>query len=162
MTPPGAGFLWTRRSCHLKVPLVSGKKNRERPAAHPRRARAERRRKVSIRTESGRDPGSTMASARELPPLARLVHALRAEKIRFQIVPRRREAGEEVAMAGNHRQRAAAGAHLAEQEVRWTPQRPGPLAPFGPDYQTAATPRPKKGATKAVVDPQQFQKDCAR
>ncbi len=27
-----------------------------------------------------------MAHARELPPLARLIHALRAEKIRFQIV----------------------------------------------------------------------------
>lgn len=40
---------------------------------------------MALREDAGRDPGRALADARELSPLARLVHTLRTEKIRFQV-----------------------------------------------------------------------------
>src|SRR5262249_6576048 len=45
----------------------------------------QRRRKNSVRSQSGRHARRTVAHARELSPLARLVQTLRQEGIRFQI-----------------------------------------------------------------------------
>ncbi len=46
---------------------------------------AKRTRKASFRPESGDDTGRTVGATRELPPLARLIHTLGQEKIRFQV-----------------------------------------------------------------------------
>lgn len=66
--------------------LIQWKKNGNDSAAHSGRARAKRARKDFIRSQSGRYTGSTLAPAREFSALARVIHALRAQKIRFQIV----------------------------------------------------------------------------
>ena len=65
---------------------VHGKKNRANVQETTSRARPERSRKTSIRPQSRRHAGRTVAVARKLSPLARLIHTLRAEKIRFQVV----------------------------------------------------------------------------
>src|SRR5258708_28377334 len=62
-----------------------GKKSRPGASEDPARPRPERRGKVSFRSKPRRDAGRALAPARELSPLARLIHALREEKIRFQI-----------------------------------------------------------------------------
>ena len=62
-----------------------GKESRTRIRKNPPRPRVKLGGKVPVRPEPGSDTGRTMADARELPPLARLIHTLRAEKIRFQI-----------------------------------------------------------------------------
>src|SRR5260221_6139863 len=67
-----------------RVMSHDGKKSRPGSGEAPTRPRPERRRKVSLRSESGGDTRRALALARELSPLARLVHALREEKIRFQ------------------------------------------------------------------------------
>src|SRR5262245_52901859 len=54
--------------------------------ADQKRARPGRTRKDSLRAQPGRDAGGAMADERDLPPLARLVGALRAENIRFQLI----------------------------------------------------------------------------
>ena len=63
-----------------------GKESRARVRKDPPRPRAERGREVLVRPEPGRDAGRTVADAPELSALARLIHTLREEKIRFQIV----------------------------------------------------------------------------
>ena len=50
------------------------------------RARSRRTRKGSLRAKSGGDAGRAVADERDLPALVRLVGALRAEKIRFQLI----------------------------------------------------------------------------
>jgi hypothetical protein len=50
------------------------------------RARVGRARKNPIRTKPGRHPGRTLADERNLSPFFRLVGALRAENIRFQLI----------------------------------------------------------------------------
>ena len=45
----------------------------------------QRRRAVVVRSQSGRHPRRTLAAARELSPLAELVHTLQQEGIRLQI-----------------------------------------------------------------------------
>src|SRR6185369_15363832 len=69
-----------------KIILSQWKKSRSRAKKNPARSRAQRGRKISVRPEPRGDAGRTMAAARELSPLARPIHALREEKIRFQIV----------------------------------------------------------------------------
>src|SRR5262245_18574715 len=71
-----------------KVKLMSryGKESRARAQKNSPRPRPERRRKVSLRAQPRRDAGRTLAASRKLSPLARLIHTLLAEKIRFQIV----------------------------------------------------------------------------
>ncbi|MEW6301962.1 MAG: hypothetical protein AB1705_00730 [Verrucomicrobiota bacterium] len=54
--------------------------------ANQKRARSRRARKDPVRAESGGDTGRTMANERDVPPLVRLVGALRAQKIRFQLI----------------------------------------------------------------------------
>ena len=63
-----------------------GKESRARVRSDPARPRAERGGKVPVRPKPGRDAGRAVASARELSALARLIHTLGEEKIRFQIV----------------------------------------------------------------------------
>src|SRR5262245_23418350 len=63
-----------------------GKKSRARAQKNPVRPRTKRRRKVSLRAQPRRDTGRAVATARELSPLARLIHTRLAEKLRFQIV----------------------------------------------------------------------------
>ncbi len=53
--------------------------------ATAKRPRTQRRRKGAVRPQSGRHPRRAVAHARKLSPLARLIHALRQEGIRFQI-----------------------------------------------------------------------------
>jgi len=60
-------------------------KNQPGAAKNSRRSRTERGRKASVRPQSRRQPGRALAPARELSPLARLVHTLQQEKIRFQV-----------------------------------------------------------------------------
>jgi len=62
-----------------------GKESRARVRADPARPRAKRGRKAPLRPEPGGDAGRAVAAAPELSPLPRLIHALREEKIRFQI-----------------------------------------------------------------------------
>ena len=50
------------------------------------RSRAGRARKNSLRAQSGGNPGRAVADERNLPAFFRLVGALRAEKIRFQLI----------------------------------------------------------------------------
>src|SRR5438034_1691739 len=50
------------------------------------RSRSRRARKNSLRAQSGGDAGGTVADERDVPALVRLVGALRAEKIRFQLI----------------------------------------------------------------------------
>jgi hypothetical protein len=71
----------------IRLPAISdsGKKSPPNSAKNPQRTRAERRRKVSLRSKSGRQSGRAVAHARELSPLARFIHALKQEKIRFQV-----------------------------------------------------------------------------
>lgn len=66
--------------------LPDGKKSRTNAQEIAQRSRLKRRRKIHFRKESGRHPRRTVATPRELSPLARLIHALGEEKIRFQIV----------------------------------------------------------------------------
>src|SRR5262245_48941639 len=54
--------------------------------ANQKRPRVRRTRKDSVRPKSGSQPGGTVADEREGVEIARLVGALRAEKIRFQLV----------------------------------------------------------------------------
>src|SRR5690242_3577317 len=68
------------------VTVRQWKKNRARAQKTPARPRAQRTRKISVRPQPRRNARRTVAVARELSPLARLRHALRAEKIRFQVV----------------------------------------------------------------------------
>ena len=63
-----------------------GKESRARVRNDPPRPRAERGREAPVRPEPGRDAGRAVAATRRLSPLARLIHTLRKEKIRFQIV----------------------------------------------------------------------------
>jgi hypothetical protein len=49
-------------------------------------ARSRRKRKVAVRAKSGLDSRRAMAHERDLSPLARLMGALGAEKIRFQLI----------------------------------------------------------------------------
>src|ERR1041384_5259531 len=70
---------------HKIYPDDDGKKSRARPQKNPRGPRLERRGKISVRAKPGRHARPTVAIARELSPLARLIHALREEKIRFQV-----------------------------------------------------------------------------
>src|SRR5579872_3663401 len=65
--------------------LQHGKKSRPDSAKNSQRTRPERGRKISVRAQSGGHSGRAVAPARELPPLARLVHTLQQEKIRFQV-----------------------------------------------------------------------------
>jgi hypothetical protein len=51
-----------------------------------KRARVGRARENTIRSKPGGDAGREMADERELSPVARLMGALQAEKIRFQII----------------------------------------------------------------------------
>jgi hypothetical protein len=51
-----------------------------------KRARSGRAREDSLRAKSGSDSGGAMADERDVPSLVRLVGALRAEKIRFQLI----------------------------------------------------------------------------
>src|SRR5208282_336044 len=64
---------------------TDGTKGRARAQEDPARPGPERRRKVFVRPQSGRHTGRAVAAAPELSPLARLIHTLREEKIRFQI-----------------------------------------------------------------------------
>src|SRR5436190_2252273 len=50
------------------------------------RSRSRRARKNSLRAQSGGNAGGTVADERDVPALVRLVGALRAEKIRFQLI----------------------------------------------------------------------------
>ena len=50
------------------------------------RSRSRRARKNSLRAKSGGDAGRAVADERNVSPLIRLVGALRAEKIRFQLI----------------------------------------------------------------------------
>lgn len=50
------------------------------------RSRHERRRKIRSRARPGRNPRRTMATQRELHPVARLLEALEAEKIRYMLI----------------------------------------------------------------------------
>src|SRR5215204_187122 len=54
--------------------------------SNQKRARTRRARKGSLRTKSGGDARRAVADERNVPPLVRLVGALRAEKIRFQLI----------------------------------------------------------------------------
>src|SRR5215467_8127028 len=63
----------------------SEKKGRAGSKKDPARSQPQRRRKVPVRPKPRGHAGRTEAPARKLPPLARLIHALRKEKIRFQI-----------------------------------------------------------------------------
>jgi len=74
-----------RRATVLGLFLRCGKKNRSHSEKNPKRAGSERRRKIPVRPKPRRNPGRAMASPRELSPLARLVHTLVQEKIRFQV-----------------------------------------------------------------------------
>jgi len=74
-----------RRLSRQRLVSHDGKKSRPGAGKNPARPRPERRGKVSFRPKLGRDAGRALAPARELSPLARLIHALREEKIRFQI-----------------------------------------------------------------------------
>ena len=65
---------------------MRGKKNGAHPKKDPGRSRLKRRRKAPVRTQSGRHPRRTLANAPIFSPIARLIHALREEKIRFQLV----------------------------------------------------------------------------
>lgn len=58
----------------------------ESPRAPQARSRARRARKNPLRAKPGRDTGRTVADQRNLPALVRLVGALRAENIRFQLI----------------------------------------------------------------------------
>src|SRR4051812_11921689 len=51
-----------------------------------KRARSRRARKNSLRANSGSNAGRTVAVKRDVSPLARVVGALRTEKIRFQLI----------------------------------------------------------------------------
>jgi hypothetical protein len=51
-----------------------------------KRARPGRTRKSSLRAQPGRDAGRAVADERNISPLIRLVGALRAENIRFQLI----------------------------------------------------------------------------
>src|SRR5882672_10542415 len=74
-----------RREDGSRVTLSCGKKNRARVQENQERARLERGRKASVRAQPGGHPGRALGAARKLSPLARLVHALGEEKIRFQV-----------------------------------------------------------------------------
>jgi hypothetical protein len=63
-----------------------GKKSRAGAQKNPERPRPKRRREISVRAQSGSYTGRALAATREISPLARLIHALRKEKIRFQVV----------------------------------------------------------------------------
>jgi hypothetical protein len=63
-----------------------GKKSRAGVQKDPRRPRAERRRKISLRPQPGRDAGRTVATAQEFSSLARLIDALESEKIGFIVI----------------------------------------------------------------------------
>jgi hypothetical protein len=54
--------------------------------ANQARSRVGRARKNPLRAKSGGHAGRTLADERDLPPFFRLVGALRAEKIRFQLI----------------------------------------------------------------------------
>lgn len=54
--------------------------------ANQKRTRTRRARKDSLRAKPGRDTRRAMADERDVPPLVRLVGALRAENIRFQLI----------------------------------------------------------------------------
>ena len=66
--------------------LGRGKKDRSDLPENPKRAGLKPAREAAFRKKPGRNPGRTMAAPRKLSPLARLIHTLRAEKIRFQVV----------------------------------------------------------------------------
>src|SRR5579859_8308015 len=68
-----------------KLMSADGKKSRTGAQKAAPRARPERKRKVPVRPKPGRHTRRTVAAARELSPLARLIHTLGEEKIRFQI-----------------------------------------------------------------------------
>jgi hypothetical protein len=53
---------------------------------NPTRSRPRRARKNPLRPQSGGDAGRAVADERNLPPFFRLVGALRAENIRFQLI----------------------------------------------------------------------------
>lgn len=65
--------------------LEHGKKNRSDAPQTSRRPRSERGRAASLRSQPRRHPGRTVAHARKLSPLPRLIHTLKQEKIRFQV-----------------------------------------------------------------------------
>ena len=69
----------------IQLTFGSWKKNRAHPAKDSQRARAKRGRKVPVRAQSRRHARRALAAPRKLSPLARLVQALRKEKIRFQV-----------------------------------------------------------------------------
>src|SRR5947209_8262072 len=54
--------------------------------ANQKRARTGRARKDSLRAQSGSDAGRAVENERDVSPFFRLVGALRAEKIRFQLI----------------------------------------------------------------------------
>src|SRR6266498_344083 len=54
--------------------------------ANQKRARSRRTREDSLRAKSGRDTRRALEDERDVPPLVRLVGALRAENIRFQLI----------------------------------------------------------------------------
>jgi len=74
-----------RRRSPLALDLNSAKKSRSYSRPDPRRSGPKRARKNPVRSQPGRLPRRALADARELPPLARLVHTLLKEKIRFQV-----------------------------------------------------------------------------
>src|SRR5258708_4924453 len=80
----GGGRFSPRRTARRGRILGCGKKNRAGLQKNPQRTRPERARKTSVRPEARRQSGRAMAAPRKLSPLARLIHALRQEKIRFQ------------------------------------------------------------------------------
>jgi len=69
----------------LKVGLYSAKKSRTNLSKNSRHARIKRGRKAFVRPQPRRQSRRTLAIARELSPLARLVHTLQQEKIRFLV-----------------------------------------------------------------------------
>ena len=62
------------------------KKNRLGSEAAQESPRAQRARKDPVRTQPRRHSRRAVATPRILPPLARLIHTLIAEKVRFQVV----------------------------------------------------------------------------
>src|SRR5882672_6569987 len=54
--------------------------------ANQRRSRTRRAGEGAVRAKSGGDSGRALADERNVPPIFRLVGALRAEKIRFQLI----------------------------------------------------------------------------
>ena len=67
------------------ITLDGGKKNRAGVQKDPQRTRPKRARKTPIRPKPRREPRRAVAPPRKLSPLARLIHTLGEEKIRFQV-----------------------------------------------------------------------------